>query len=180
VTHSDPPFLVVGHLNKPHGTKGEFFVWPLTDRKESVFQVGAEVLVANEDGDLPDDRFSALRIEEIRPFKRGLLLRFEGIGTRNEAELIRDRYILLPFDRIEPLDEGDVFYHQLLGMTVVTTGGEEIGRVSEVYELEPADMLEVSGAGRTLLVPFTEQIVVSVEAEERRLVVDPPEGLLDL
>ncbi|MEX0979464.1 MAG: ribosome maturation factor RimM [Gemmatimonadota bacterium] len=176
----EPPWLVVGHLNKPHGTKGEFFVWPLTDREETIFAEGSELLVSDLKGEVPDERFPPLKVEGVRPFRTGRLLRFEGVGSRNQADLLRNRYLLIPFAEAEPLEEGDVFYHQLLGMAVVTVDGTEVGKVSEVYELDPADMLEVRGAERSLLVPFTKQIVTSVDPEERRIVIDPPEGLLDL
>lgn len=176
----DPPFLVVGHLNKPHGTRGEFFVWPLTDREDTTFVPGNQLLVSDERGERPDERLPALTVESVRPFRNGQLVRFEGVGSRNEADLLRNRYLLIPFSRAEPLEEGDVFYHQLLGMAVTTVDGVEVGTVTEVYELEPSDMLEVRGAERSLLIPFSRSVVHEIDLPNRRLVVDPPEGLLDL
>lgn len=176
----DPPFLVVGHLNKPHGTKGEFFVWPLTDRGETVFTAGNELLVSDVKGELPDERFPPLRIEGVRPFRTGQLLRFEGVGSRNQADLLRNRYLLIPFSDAEPLEEGDLYYHQLIGMLVVTVGGQELGKVSEVYELDPSDLLEVRGAERSFLIPYTQQIVSDVDLPKRRIIIDPPAGLLDI
>lgn len=176
----DPSFLVVGHLNKPHGTKGEFFVWPLTDRGETVFATGNELLVSDVKGERPDDRFPRLRIEGVRPFQAGQLVRFEGVNSRSEADLLRNRYLLIPFSEAEPLEEGDLFYHQLIGMTVATVEGDEVGQISEVYELEPSDLLEVRGAERSFLIPYTKQVVSSVDLPQRRIVIDPPEGLLDI
>ena len=65
-------------------------------------------------------------------------------------------------------------------MVVRTTDGSELGRVEEVYELEPAVMLEVRAEAKTLLIPMTERIVREVNAEEGWMVIEPPEGLLDL
>jgi 16S rRNA processing protein RimM len=65
-------------------------------------------------------------------------------------------------------------------MKVVTVDGGEVGRVREVYELEPNDLLEVRTPTGTLLIPFVRTVVTEVHREEGRLVVDPPEGLLDL
>jgi 16S rRNA processing protein RimM len=176
-----PPFLVVGHINKPHGTKGEVFVWPLTDHPESTFAPGVVLLLGDTSGDRPDPFWSPMAIETVRAYRRGYLVRFEGTSDRTGAERLRDRYVLRPFDELEELGEGEVFYHQLLGMRVETAKGEFVGNVVEVYELRPADMLEVEGPdGGTRLIPFTHQVVMSVDVDEGRLVVDPPAGLLDL
>lgn len=176
-----PPFLVVGHLNKPHGTKGELFVWPLTDHPGSVFAPGVTLRVANAEGDAPDPFFPALKIETVRPYRRGFLVKFVGTADRDGAERLRDRYLLRPFEEVEGLAEGEVFYHQLLGLFVETVDGTPVGRVVEVYEIRPADMLAVEDDhGRSRLIPFTKQVVRAVDVEGGRLVIDPPEGLLDL
>jgi 16S rRNA processing protein RimM len=73
-----------------------------------------------------------------------------------------------------------VFYHQLLGMEVVTKQGTRLGEIAEVYELRPAPMLEVRGPEGEIMIPFLSHIVVEVDRDGRRMVVDPPEGLLDL
>ena len=137
----DPRFLVVGHLNKPHGTKGELFVWPLTDHPESVYAPGVVFLLGNQDDNEPDPDLPPLRIEAVRPFRRGVLVSFGGVHDRNQAELLRGRYLFLPVEELEPRAEGEVFYHELLDMEVETVDGEELGRITEVYEIRPADML---------------------------------------
>jgi 16S rRNA processing protein RimM len=177
---TDPAHLVVGHLNKPHGTKGEVFVWPLTDHPESVYVPGAVLLSGDEAADEPDLDVPALRIDSVRPFRRGLLVAFEGVYDREGAELLRGRYLFADAASVAPLAEGELFYHQLLGMEVVTTTGERVGEVAEVYELRPADLLEVRGPKGDVMVPFLAHIVVRIDAEARRMVIDPPEGLLDL
>jgi 16S rRNA processing protein RimM len=176
---SSPRFLVVGHLNKPHGTKGELFVWPLTDHPESVYAPGVFVFLADSDGDEPDPRIGALRITAVRPFRNGYLVYFHGVSDRNRAEELRGRYLLKPIEELEPLAEGELFYHQLLGMEVVTKDGRRVGEIAEVYELRPAAMLEVRGPGGDVMVPYLSHIVVEVDAEAGRMVIDPPEGLLE-
>ncbi len=176
----DPDFLVVGHLNKPHGTKGELFVWPLTDHPESVYAPGVILLAGDEAAKKPDPDMPPLRIHAVRPFRSGYLVSFAGIRDREGAELLRGRYLLTELASVEPLAEGELFYHQLLGMEVVTRSGTPIGEIVEVYELRPADLLEVHGPAGEVLIPFLSHIVVEVDAEQRRMVIEPPEGLLDL
>jgi 16S rRNA processing protein RimM len=176
--NEDPRFLVVGHLNKPHGTKGELFVWPLTDHPESVYAPGAFVHLADAEGKEPDPELGSLRITAVRPFRNGFLVCFEGVTDRNRAEELRGRYLVMPIEQLEPLAEGELFYHQLLGMEVVTKEGRHVGEIVEVYELRPAAMLEVRGPDGEVMIPYLSHIVVEVDAEARRMVIDPPEGLL--
>jgi 16S rRNA processing protein RimM len=176
----DPRFLVVGHLNKPHGTKGEIFVWPLTDHPEGIYAPGVVVRMGPEEADEPDPDMPPLRIESARPFRRGYLVHFGGVTDRFQAEALRGRYLFEDINALEPLEEGEVFYHQLLGMEVYTTSGERVGEIKEVYELRPADLLEVRREKDTLMIPFLDHIVVNVDAEAGRMTIDPPEGLLDL
>lgn len=185
VTHpgegaADPDFIVVGHLSKPHGTKGEIYVWPLTDRGGTTFVAGAKLRVSDREGKVPDEAFPLLRIRGVRPYRRGYLLFFDDVRDRDAADLLRDRYLLRPFDEAEPLEEDELFYHQLLGMTVHTSDGTEVGRIREVYNVKPADLLDVVGPERAHLIPFTREIVTGWDLEEGRLLIDPPSGLLDL
>lgn len=175
-----PSHLVVGFLNKPHGIKGEMYVSPLTDHPESVFASGVVLSLGGPDDDEPDPDLPPLRVETTRPFRSGLLVRFGGVEDRSQAELLAGRYLFCPVEDLEPLGEGEVYYHQLVGIRVETVGGREVGSVTQVYELQPADLLEVRGAKGVVMVPYRREIVVQVDVEGRRLVIDPPDGLLDL
>jgi 16S rRNA processing protein RimM len=171
---------VVGHITKPHGTRGELLVWPLTDRPESVFSPGAELLVGDAEGGLGSEPMTVV-VAGSRRFKRGLLVKLEGAGDRDRAEDLAGRYLLAPVAALEPLDEGEVFYHQLLDLAVELMDGTVVGTVREVFEAQPADLLEIQlEGGRVVLVPFTERIVKQVDMTVGRLVIDPPAGLLEL
>jgi 16S rRNA processing protein RimM len=178
--HSEPSYLVVGHLNKPHGTKGELFVWPLTDHPEGSFAPGVVLYLGDETGNAPDPTRPSLVIRSARPFRRGYLIRLDGVDTRDDAAAIQDAYVLRPLAELEAVQDGEVFYHQLLGMKVVTVAGEDVGEVIEVYELRPADLLEVRGPSKTHFIPFLASMVKEVDLESSTMVIDPPEGLLEL
>jgi 16S rRNA processing protein RimM len=178
--HSEPSYLVVGHLNKPHGTKGELFVWPLTDHPEGSFAPGVVLYLGDETGNAPDPTRPSLVIESARPFRRGYLVRLNGVDTRDDAEAIQGAYVLRPLAELEPTQEDEVFYHQLLGLNVVTVSGEVVGEIVEVYELRPADLLEVRGPSKTHFIPFLASMVRDLDLDTSTLVIDPPEGLLEL
>lgn len=174
-----PEFLVVGRVARPHGTKGEVFILPLTDEPDDVFVPERELILGNIEGEV-DDESDSVVIEGVRPFKQGYLVKFEEYPDRTAVEPIASRYLLAPAETLAPLEEGEVYTFQLLGLEVVTEEGDMVGRVREVYDLEPAQLLEVKGPNRSVLIPFVERIVREIDLEAGRLVISPPPGLLDL
>lgn len=175
----EPEHLVVGHVSKPHGTKGELFIWPLTDTPETVFAPGEELLLGDQEGKLGPEPLP-VTVASVRPFKKGVLVRLVGYEDRTAVEPFARRYVLVHVERLQPLAEGEVFYHQLLGLEVVTVDGQVVGTVREVYETEPTHLLEVKGAEKSHLIPFAENIVKRMELDEGRLVIKPPPGLLEI
>ena len=171
--------LVVGHVTKPHGITGELRVQPLTDHPGDVFAPGVVLRAGDAAGVAPDPDLPPLRVAGVRPFQRAVLVTFGGVDDRSAAELLRGRDLLIERDRLPPLAEGEVFLHQLPGLEVHTTAGARVGEVIEVYEVGPTDLLEVRTVGGTVLVPFIGAIVREVDVAGRRIVIDPPEGLLE-
>ena len=176
----DPSHLVVGHLNRPHGIKGEFYVSSLTDHPERAYAPGVILLLGEPDADGPDPDLPPLRVVEARPFQRGMLVRFGGVDDRSQADVLRGRYLYRAIEDVEPLEEGEVFYHQLLDMEVVTVDGTAVGSIAEVFELGPVNLLEVRSAEGVVIVPYRPEIVVDVDVEADRMTIDPPDGLLEL
>ncbi len=174
-----PHHLVVGHLNKAHGTKGEIFIWPLTDHPESTFAPGVVLYLGDENGDLPTDP-PTLRIDASRAYRRGFLVRFEGVQDRGGMDGLLGRYVMRSMDQLEELEEDETFYHDLLGMDVVTVEGERVGEVIEIYELRPTDLLEIRGSEKNFIIPYVAEMIRSVDVAENRIVLDPPPGLLEV
>ena len=135
-------------------------------------------LPADEDGENPSPTLPELTIESIRPYRKGFLARFAGVDDRTEAERLRGLYLLRPFDTIDELADDEIFYHELLGAAVVTREESALGTVKEVYPVRPAHLLEVTGPDGDILLPLSPRVVVEFDRERRRVVVDPPEGLL--
>lgn len=156
------------------------YVWPLTDHPESAFAPGVVLSLGEESDDEPNPDLPPLRIESSRPHQRGYLIVFGGVEDRNQAEVLKGRYLFRRIEELEPLAEGEVFYHQLLEMVVRTVDGKDVGRVVEVFELGPADLLEVHGSSGTVMIPYRPEIVVSVDVDASEIVIDPPDGLLAL
>ena len=180
MTRADPTHLVVGLISKAHGTKGEVYVESLTDHPQATFVAGVSFELGDQSGNEPDPAMPDLILEAARPYRKGFLVKFEQVDDRTAAEFFRGRYLLRALEDAEPLEEDEVFYHQLLGMRVSTVDHRELGQVIEVYELHPAWMLEVRGPEGMRLIPFAPHVVAELDVDEGRIVIDPPEGLLDL
>jgi len=159
-----------------HGLKGELVIEPITDAPDEIFSPGRRLLVGNVRGQLKGD---PIEIVAARPFKSGYILKLAGINDRNEAELWRDRYFLLPIEETAPLEEGSVYLHELEGMRVDLAAGGTVGKVIATYELPQGLILDVSRDKKgSVMIPY-DHVVTNVDREARVITIDPPEGLLD-
>lgn len=171
-----PAHVIVGRVRNVHGLKGELVIEPITDEPDAIFAAGRRVFVGNVRGVVKPDR---IEIKSSRPFKGGFIVKLAGIDDRNEAELWRERYFLLPSDEVTPLDDGEVYLHELEGMRVDFVSGETLGKVIALYELPQGLALDVAIAGKkSIIIPY-DRIVTSVDRKARVIQIDPPEGLID-
>lgn len=170
--------LIVGAVQKPHGIRGELLIRVETDRPAEVFRPDRRLRLGDPQGEPTGE---TVTVERARPFKDGVLVKVQEFATRDETlEALRGRTLLLPRDEVPPLEEGEVFIHQLPGLEVVAAG-EAVGRVREVFDAPSGHLLEVrTPDGRDLLIPFVRDIVVRVDAAGGVLELNAPAGLLDL
>ena len=172
-------FYSVGRVRRAHGIRGEVVIEALTDAPDAIFAAGRRVFAGTRDG-VVSPGAPELRIVRASPFKGGLIVSFEGIATRNDAEHWRDRYLLLPEDEIEPPSEEEIFIHDLVGMRVVRVSGEQIGEVTQVFELPQGLVMEIRRDGtKPVMLPFDDHTVTEVDSAARIIRVDPVDGLLD-
>jgi 16S rRNA processing protein RimM len=176
---ADAEFVIVGRVRKAHGIRGELVVEPITDAPERIFAPGQRVFAGTVRGDLAPDR-RELHIDRATPFKEGLIVAFREIADRTTAEQWRNRFFLVPGGEVPPLDEGEVYLHELVGMRALLASGEALGEVTDVYELPQGlavDVRRADGKGTVLL--LYEQSVLAVDRDARTLTVTVPDGLLD-
>jgi 16S rRNA processing protein RimM len=167
--------LVVGRIGRAHGIKGQVTVEVRTDDPDTRFAPGA-VLVTE-----PAER-GPLTVTDSRFHNSVLLLSLRGVSDRNGAEALRNTMLVVEADENESPEDPDEFYdHQLVGLPVATADGEALGEISDLLHLPAQDVLAVTRPdGSEVLIPFLKQFVPVVDVAARRVVVDPPAGLLDL
>jgi 16S rRNA processing protein RimM len=177
-----PEFIIVGRVRKAHGIRGEVVVETITDEPDAVFASGRRVFAGTADGDVARNG-AELHVVTSRPFNEGLLVGFSEMPDRTAAEQWRGRYLLVPSGELPAPDEDEVYLHDLIGMRVALADGQAIGTVEELYELPQGLAIDVRltepREGETVLLPYDDRTVASVDKEARVIVVTPAEGLLE-
>ena len=163
---------------RPHGICGEVAVEVRTDDPGERFAVGSVL------GTDPA-AVGPLTVESARWHSARLLVSFAGITDRTLAEALRGVWLTVDATQVTAPEDPDEFHdHQLVGLTVMTTAGEQVGVVTDVRH-HGQDLLVIEPAAGSrrrgeLLVPFVAAIAVDVDVDSGRMVIDPPAGLLDL
>ena len=106
------------------------------------------------------------------------MVKFEGIDSRNAAELLRGP-VYVSEDQRRELQEGQYWQHDLVGCRVQTVSGDDVGQISSVVGGPAQDLLSVDRGGRSVLVPLVKEIVIDVDIDARRVTIAPPAGLVD-
>jgi 16S rRNA processing protein RimM len=161
----------VGRIGAAHGTRGEVKLWSYTADPLAIAEYGP---LESEDGS------RTFRIETVRPAKGFLVARMAGIADRNAAEAVRNVDLYVPRDRLPQVEEADEFYHaDLIGLAAVDTRGERLGTIVALHNFGAGDLIEIEPAegGASVLLPFTQAAVPQVDIANRRIVIDPPQGL---
>ncbi len=158
---------------RPHGLAGEAAVEIWTDFPER-FVAGLKVTLRSDSG--------ATRpavVASVRPHKGRMLVRFEGVESPEAAEELRDMDLVVSAAEAPPRPEGYVFHHEVQGCEAVDREGRPLGTVRDLTAASAGPMLEIETPRGLRDVPFVRPIVVEVDVAGKRIVLDPPEGLLD-
>ncbi|MGV0742075.1 ribosome maturation factor RimM [Mycolicibacterium sp. XJ870] len=169
--------LVVGRVVKAHGVTGEIAVDVRTDDPDARFAAGSTLRGRSKGG---GER--SFTVESVREHSGRLLIRLAGVADRNAADELRGTLFLVDTAELPAIEDPDEFYdHELEGLRVATVDGTPVGAVTEVLHTPAGELLAVKADddGREVLVPFVSAIVTSV-SRDTGIVIDPPDGLLDL
>jgi 16S rRNA processing protein RimM len=166
--------VLVGRIARPQGHRGQVVVNPATDFPDERFAAGA-VLHTLREGRVDRLTVVAMRMHQGRP-----VLTLEDVGTMTEAQALAGLELRVPETALAALPEGTYYEHDLVGCVLVTRDGRELGTVRAVEGGGGTTRLVAGSGGGELQVPLVHEICVRIDIVERRIVVEPPEGLLDL
>jgi 16S rRNA processing protein RimM len=168
--------VVVGRLRKPHGLKGDCTLFPLTGEPQVFFAPGRAVWLVDIAGEVVA---GPLTVEQSREYHREWLIKFVGADRREALEPWRGLFVAVPEAELTPPEGEEVYLHELAGFSVRLEDDTPLGLVSAVYELPGGLTIEVQGPKREFLLPYRKEFVRAVDRAGRRLVVAPPEGLVE-
>lgn len=170
-------YLHVARLVGTHGIRGEVRVLSDTDFPEQRFAAGHKLWLTHPTLAQP----LPLTVEKSRPHKSVLLVKFVEWDDINQAEPYKGGKLVVKKEDTAPVqsEEGEFYFHQIIGCEVVTTDGRMIGHVEEILSLPANDVWVVRppGKGKELLLPYIADIVKEVDVTQQRITIEWMEGL---
>lgn len=163
-------YVAIGQISAAWGVRGELKVTPHTDFPERFAQPGMVYLGPNA---------QPVRLLSSRPHQDSILIRLEGYPDRTSAEKLAGLWVQIPANEVKPLDEGEHYAFQLMGVRVRTTDGRELGQITEVLFTGANEVFVVQGEAGEVLVPYIGDVIAEDNVAAGEIVVYPIPGLLD-
>jgi 16S rRNA processing protein RimM len=167
-------YIAIGRVARTRGIRGEVVTDLHTDFP-SRFDALKEVWLEFADG-----RRQRMALEKSWEHKGRRVLKLSGVDSINMAEAYVGCWVVLPAEQAMPLQVGTYFDHDLVGCIVRDVSGNQMGIVNEVRHIAGNDLLVVQNADREFLIPAVDSICIKISIEEKQILIDPPEGLMDL
>ena len=165
---------LVGRIARAHGIRGQVIVNPETDFPDERFRPGAELFVER------GGTVEALTVTTARFHRDRPVIGIAGVETMNDAETLAGLELRVPVERLAPLPSDTFYRHDLIGCRVETRYGREIGVVRNVEGELTGSRLVVDAAGQEVLIPLVAPICTLVDPAAKRIVIDPPDGLIEV
>ncbi len=165
--------VTIGKISRVRGTRGEMVVVPLTDDPRR-FRKLRKVIISKEEST------GEFLVEGAREFKGKVLLKLKDVESPEEAKELVGGFIELERDQLIELPNGRYFIFDIIGLEVVTTKGQRIGKVKEVISLPANDLYLVEGDKRLYDIPAIKEVIKKIDLEKREMIIEPIKSLLDL
>jgi 16S rRNA processing protein RimM len=164
--------VALGVITGAHGVRGEVRVKSFTSEPEAIASYGAVLL---------GDSGRETVIRSLRPIRGEFIAVLEGVTDRTTAERLKGCLLHVTRDRLPPPDADEVYVSDVIGLPVYRKDGTLLGAVAAVTDYGAGDLLEIRSDDRrnSILIPFVTAMVPEVDLANRRIVVDPPEGLIE-
>ena len=162
--------VCVGAIAGSYGVRGEVRLKSFTAEPEAVGDYGP---VTSEDG------AREFTVTITRPIKNGFAAKLSGVRSKEAADALKGTRLYVDRDALPGLPDDEFYHSDLIGLTALDTGGAPLGQVHAVHNHGASDLLELRapGASSSTLVPFTREVVPTVDLAAGRVIIDPPEGL---
>lgn len=164
-------WIELGKVAGVHGIHGALLLSLYTESRD-VFGKGGEIRL-----DDPDGQSRTYKIESSGPHKGKQLVRLKGVDSRSQAESLKGRPVFVEKSRLPQCEEGEYYWFELIGLEVFEGNGARLGILESIIETGSNDVYVVKDGSRETLVPALSRVLVSVDVDAGKMVVDLPEGL---
>ncbi len=172
---SEPPLMTLGQIVRPHGVRGELRMDIHTAYPERIVDLEQIYLAPARDV----TNLTPYTLVKARPHRDIVLLTLEGITDRTQAEGLRGHMVMVPLAQGAPLEDGEIYLFQLIGLKVYTEGGDYIGQIEEIIETGANDVFLLRGSELgEILIPDTDEVVLEIDLEAEKMIINPIPGLL--
>lgn len=165
----------VGKIVNTHGVKGEVRIVSTTDFADERYEKGNKLYIFKEKQSEPVE----VTVASHRRHKNFDLLTFEGYENVNDVEQYKNCEVKIPEEQLTDLEDGEFYFHEIIGCTVKTEDGVEVGTVKEILTPGANDVWVVKKGGKEVLIPYIDDVVQSIDIDEKEIVITVMEGLLD-
>jgi 16S rRNA processing protein RimM len=170
-----PDYLIIGEILRPHGIRGELRLKILTDYPERISKIKT-VYIGH---DATQSDVPSYSVQSARLHQQFLLLTLKEVQDRNEAETLRGQLVMVDIDDAVPLEDDEIYLYELIGLTVKTETGQELGTIKDVLETGANDVYVVSSRQYgELLIPAHEETIIEIDTDAETVTVKLPDGLL--
>jgi 16S rRNA processing protein RimM len=166
---------LVGRIARAHGIRGQVIVNPETDFPQERFQPGAELFLLGPGGTVEAVSITSVRFQHDRP-----VIGLRGVDDMTAASKLAGRELRVPAETLAPLPPGSFYRHDLVGCVVLTRDDRRVGVVKEIEGPMERSRLVVETARGDVLIPMADAICTTIDTVKKRIVIEPPEGLLEL
>jgi 16S rRNA processing protein RimM len=161
--------ICVARIGAAHGVRGEVKLWTFTEDPLAVKHYGP---LATKDG------ARQFEVTQARAAKGHLVATLKGIATREDAERLNGLELYIAREKLPATDEDEYYHADLIGLAAVTPANEPLGRVIAIHNFGAGDIIEIAPANSaTMLLPFTNAVVPSVDLAGGRVVIQLPEEI---
>jgi 16S rRNA processing protein RimM len=158
--------VCVARIGAPHGLRGEVRLWTFTEDPFAVTRYGPLST---------KDNARQLEVAQARAAKDHLVATLTGVTTREEAERLNGIELYIARDKLPDTDEGEFYHADLIGLAAYDTAGTTLGTIAAIHNFGAGDIIEIAPAhGPTLMLPFTDAVVPTVDIAGGRVVIEMP------
>lgn len=165
--------IELGRVVNTHGVRGEVRFLPHSFPCPTL-RPGLRVTLRKTDA--PEEGFE---LKQVRPHASCLLLKFAGVDSRDRAEALRESRLLVDESDLPQLQVGEFYHYQMIGLPIRTLAQESIGTIAEVLTTPGHDIFVVRDGEKEYLIPVVEDVIRTIAIEDRLVIINPPEGLLE-